>query len=38
MKQNKDKYDEMTAREFAVRLSKMPFDKAIEKIIEVARV
>jgi hypothetical protein len=38
MKEAKDKYDEMTAREFAIELKNMLFDKAIVKIIEVAGV
>lgn len=29
-------YDKMSAREFARKLAKMPWDKAISKIIEVA--
>lgn len=38
MKEAKDKYDEMTAREFAIELLNMPIDKAMVKIIEVAGV
>lgn len=29
-------YDKMTAREFAKKLAKMPWDKAMSEIIEVA--
>lgn len=38
MKEAKDKYDEMTAMEFAIELRNMPIDKAMVKIIEVAGV
>lgn len=36
MKEAKDKYDEMTAREFAIELRNLRIDKVLLKIIEVA--